>query len=150
MMTIFWLIDHLYCRHFWQCTGKIMRTLKTQHIQYKYIKNVNDHKTYINDIKHSNVKLCKIVVYVLQTKYESKNSQASTMHQNQKVYISRLLWFRYVWTTTKAPTRHKHVKAAMAPWRQRLRYTYIAISWVSYGIWIAYQKMSKQILQTIS
>ena len=38
----------------------------------------------------------------------------------------------------------------MAPWRQRLRYTYIAISWVNYGIWIAYQKMSKQILQTIS
>ena len=44
----------------------------------------------------------------------------------------------------------KDVKAVMASWRQRLRYPYIAISWVSYGIWIAYQKMSKQILQTIS
>ena len=50
----------------------------------------------------------------------------------------------------KLQLANKHVKAAMAPWRQRLRYTYIAISWVSYIIWIAYQKMSKQILQTIS
>ena len=32
-MIIDWLIDYLYCRHFWQCTGKIKRTLKTQHIQ---------------------------------------------------------------------------------------------------------------------
>ena len=50
----------------------------------------------------------------------------------------------------KLQLANKHVKAAMAPWRQRLRYTYKAISWVSNGIWIAYQKMSKQILQTIS
>ena len=31
----------------------------------------------------------------------------------------------------KLQLRHKHVKAAMAPWRQRLLYTYIAISWVN-------------------
>ena len=87
-------------------------------------------------------------MYVLQTKCHIKISKQAPCIKIKHVSIA--LTSICVNNNKNSNSPHIYVKAAVAPWRQQLRYPYIAISWVSYEIWIAYQKISKQILQTIS